>query len=68
MKVLLRLVSNLKYFQGKPHVRWYSMNKNELQDAKMVVGVPEVHVFNIETYLVNPPHKLCNNHWLDWHK
>jgi hypothetical protein len=34
------------------------MNENGLHDAKMVVGIPKVHVFNTETFLVNP-HTNC---------
>jgi hypothetical protein len=29
------------------------MNKNKFYDAEMVVGVPKVHVLNIEAYLAN---------------
>jgi hypothetical protein len=31
------------------------MNKDELDDVDMVVGMPKVHVLNTKTYLVNPP-------------
>jgi hypothetical protein len=30
------------------------MNKEELDDVEMVVGMPKVHVFNTKTYLVDP--------------
>jgi len=30
------------------------MNKDELDDADMVVGMSKVHVLNSKTYLVNP--------------
>ncbi len=29
------------------------MNEDELYDLKMVVGVPKVHVFNFEAYLMD---------------
>jgi hypothetical protein len=39
----------------KPHVQWYSMNEDELDDGEMVVGMPKVHILNTETYLLDPP-------------
>jgi len=30
------------------------MNEDELDDAKMVAGMPKVHVLNIKTYIVDP--------------
>jgi hypothetical protein len=30
------------------------MNKDEPDDVEMVVGMPKVHVLNIEKYLVDP--------------
>jgi hypothetical protein len=30
------------------------MNEDELDDVKMVVGMPKVHVLNTKTYIVDP--------------
>ncbi len=38
-KVPSQLVGNPSYFQGKPHVQWYSMNENDLDDSKIVLGL-----------------------------
>jgi hypothetical protein len=54
-KVRSQLINSPKYFQGEPHVQWYSMNKDELDDGEMVVGMPKVHVLNSKAYLLDPP-------------
>jgi len=43
-KVPFQLVGNPSYFQGKPHVTWYLVNENDLDDAKMVLRLLKVHV------------------------
>jgi hypothetical protein len=43
-KVASQLAGNPSYFQGKPHVQWYSMNENDLDYAKIVLGLVKVHV------------------------
>jgi hypothetical protein len=55
MKVRFQLTISPKYFQGEPHVQWYSMNEDELDDGEMVVGMPKVHVLNIKAYILYPP-------------
>ncbi len=55
MKVRSQLTISPKYFQGEPHVQWYSMNEDELDDGEMVVGMPKVHVVNIKAYILDPP-------------
>jgi hypothetical protein len=54
MKIHSWLIGSLEYFQGEPHVSWYWMNKDELDDVEMVVGMPKLHVLNTKTYLVDP--------------
>lgn len=43
-KVPFQITGNPSYFWGKPHVQWYSMNENDLDDAKIVLGLLKVHV------------------------
>ncbi len=54
-KVHSQLTNSPKYFQGEPHVQWYSMNEDELDDGEMVVGMPKVHILNTKAYLLDPP-------------
>jgi hypothetical protein len=54
IKVFSLLATNLEYFQCEPHVQWYFVNEDELDDVEMVVEMPKVHVLNIETYPTNP--------------
>ncbi len=55
IRVLSQLATNLEYFQHEPHVQWYFVNEDELDDVEMVVEVPKVHALNIEAYPTNPP-------------